>query len=94
MSPGAVRTYPNPTTGNVSFALDLPKLAGSGAQIRIYDATGSLVKRLAVDARDKAGAITWDGMDEAHKNVAAGVYYYNVRTKSGMSSEGKVVVAR
>jgi hypothetical protein len=66
----------NPTT-TIAFALAKPAVI----TLRIYDATGRLVRVLA-DGRHAAGpqAEVWDARDDSGKPVASGVYFYRLDT--------------
>jgi hypothetical protein len=94
----ALRVEPNPLTvdGGTVFRFEAP--AAAEATIRIFDATGRLV-RVLVDASPRAGArtVAWDGRTEAGRKVAAGVYLVRVGhlgERHRFALEAKAVVLR
>ncbi len=66
--------YPNPSAGEVRFALALPYTAR--ATFDVYDASGRLVRRLA-DRTFAAGdhAVAWDGRTADGARPSDGVYF-------------------
>jgi DNA-binding beta-propeller fold protein YncE len=70
---------PNPFDKRTSIAFSLD--VRSDVSLRIYDARGALVRRLAAGAHD-AGPhdAVWDGRDERGRRVASGMYLYELRT--------------
>jgi hypothetical protein len=85
------RAYPNPTTKGVTFSVELP--AQTGADLRIFDMTGALLRELHFAGRRGTNLIQWDGTDDSRRKVVAGIYCYQVKTETGHSEGGKVVVA-
>ncbi len=64
----------NPFRGEASFALELPR-AGD-VEIRIVDAKGRRVQRLAVGSLSAGFArVIWDGNDESGRRAPAGLYF-------------------
>ena len=76
MRPG----YPNPFKGAITFALDLS--SAREARLEIYDLRGARVCAL-MQGVQSAGRylVTWDGKDNAGRQVANGVYL--VRVEAG-----------
>ena len=68
---------PNPFSGATQIAFDLPQ-AGD-VRLGVYDMNGRLVRTLAAGTRS-AGAhrATWDGRDDAGRDVPGGVYFYRL----------------
>jgi flagellar hook assembly protein FlgD len=53
--------------------------------LKIYNVAGQLVRTLVDEqqAPNTAGlAVTWEGVDDAGREVASGVYFYRLVTKS------------
>lgn len=71
--------YPNPFNPATTIAFQLPKM--SNVSIRIYNSIGQLVKTL-INQRQPADSYTikWDGKDDLGRDVASGVYYYQLIT--------------
>ena len=59
------RAYPNPSAGQVRFAL--PALDGNGTTWGVFDVSGRLRARLTEDA--------WDGTDETGRTISPGIYF-------------------
>jgi len=83
---------PNPVRGSGEVDYDLPY--SGHVSLRIYNATGQLV-RVLVDDEVPAGShrARWDGKDEQGRSVSSGVYFYALETRTG-SLRSKVVVVR
>ena len=64
---------PNPSRGDFLFALS--GFEGKGADLRIYDASGRLVRKLNV----RGGNALWDGKDRGGRKVRSGIYFYRLR---------------
>ena len=78
------QNFPNPfnPTTRIAFGLAAP----ARVSLRIYDASGRLVRMLAEGARP-AGAYAemWDGRDSRGASVASGIYFY--RLEAGAFSQ-------
>ncbi len=70
---------PRPNPFHPSTALPFVLENAGTAQIRIYDATGRLLRTL-VDAHVSAGShrVNWDGRDESGRLLASGTYFYEL----------------
>jgi hypothetical protein len=71
---------PNPVTNGsvkISFTLSEP----TRIALKVYDASGRLVKAL-INTKLESGIYnyTWNGKDEANRNVACGIYFYTLET--------------
>jgi hypothetical protein len=71
---------PNPMTNGftqISYTISEP----TNAALRIYDASGKLVKTL-VDEFKSSGiyTVSWDGRDDINRKVAEGIYFYTLET--------------
>ena len=80
---------PNPFNPTTTIRYEL---ASSGpASIRIYDASGALVRTLVNRSHDVGSyEVRWDGRDNSGKSVASGVYFY--RLESGRFSQTRRMV--
>ncbi|SVA39623.1 uncharacterized protein METZ01_LOCUS92477, partial [marine metagenome] len=71
--------YPNPFNPSTTIEYSLPK--GNAVNITVYDLMGNKVRTLIDD--DKAAgtwSILWDSKNESGVSVAAGIYFFNIRT--------------
>jgi hypothetical protein len=86
------RSYPNPLAAGAAIRYALPRPAQ--VELRIYDVTGTLVRRL-VDGIQPAGyrRAYWNGCDNAGRRVAPGVYYCRFRAGDFLATQ-KLVVRR
>jgi hypothetical protein len=77
---------PNPVNPMTTFRFDLPR-AGT-VSLAVFSVSGRLVRRL-VDGTLPAGhhQAVWDGTDAAGRKVAAGVYFCELRTPSGVETQ-------
>ena len=74
---------PNPSRGVATIRFTLP--AAMPAAVRVYDASGRLVRELLDTPRGEPGphAATWDGRDDAGRSAAPGVYFVRLVTPAG-----------
>jgi len=79
----------NPFSRITQIAFSIPR--GEKATLRIFDASGRLVKVLSDDNRNSA--VTWDGRDEAGRRLPGGVYFYRLESE-GRTLTRKVVLVR
>lgn len=86
------QNYPNPFNPETVIPFDLPKR--SEVLIRIFDATGRLVRTLIQETRD-AGAhrVVWDGTDNRSRQVASGVYLLHMQA-GDFRRQRKVILIR
>lgn len=71
---------PNPFRGVTEFQLG-PDWVEPGAELRIYDTAGRLVRRFRISSdAGTPGKITWRGDDEAGRTVPDGVYFCEMRS--------------
>ncbi len=86
------QNYPNPFNSSTIISFALP--AEQKASLKIYDRNGHLVAKLA-DGFFRAGThyIYWHGLDERNRNVASGVYFYQLQA-GDFSSVKKLILLR
>jgi outer membrane protein assembly factor BamB len=72
---------PSPASGRVRFAARSADL--SGAYLRIFDAQGRPVAKLAWES---PGALSWDGTDATGRRLPAGSYYFRIDGDSAARS--------
>jgi hypothetical protein len=90
--PMRVQAVPSPFCGSTSVTYMLPEAAR--VEVRVYDATGRLVKTLYRGDRGPGwhGEV-WDGLDGAGRGVPGGVYFTVVRAGADVAV-GKCVLVK
>lgn len=82
---------PNPFAKNARIQCAFGAVQSKAPTLAVYDASGRLVRTLAVSS--DAGAVTWNGCDEQGAKLPAGVYF--VRATAGTAHiEQKVILTR
>ena len=76
------------TTSKVIKFVNLPEQA----TIRIYSASGVLVRMLKQNTTSFAGELTWDVRNRNNQFVASGVYFYHVEAENGESTVGRMTI--
>jgi len=71
-----VAAWPNPFRTGTAISLQLA--ADSQAEVTIHDASGRLVRVLAVSGEWSAVSVLWDGTDNSGSPVNAGTYFCRV----------------
>jgi hypothetical protein len=86
VAPTALAVMPNPAGRSVQITYSL--VASGPATLRIYNARGALVRTVR-DGDLTAGThqAAWDGRDAAGYNVAAGIYFVRLDTRSVVITE-------
>ncbi|RKZ01206.1 MAG: hypothetical protein DRQ10_02575, partial [Candidatus Hydrothermota bacterium] len=89
-----VKLYPNPAVASATIDLALPHSAS--VDIKIYDASGRVVRTLANRKHLDAGYYTfsWDGTDGFGRKVSAGVYFLEVHTDAGDHMTSRLVLLK
>jgi len=72
------QNVPNPFNPVTEISFQVPS-GGADVSLRVYDASGRLVRTLA-DGYEPSGtrSFSWDGTDNAGNPVASGTYFYQV----------------
>jgi len=82
---------PNPSTGQVLVLYPLPK--ASMVTMEIFDASGSIVRRLEEGHREAGVHVThWDGRNDAGVQLPSGAYFTRIQTPAGITT-GRIVLA-
>jgi len=84
--------YPNPFNPKTFVSFELPE--AQRVRLGVYDGRGRLLRVLA-DGEHTRGrhSVTWDGRDEAGRDLPAGVYFTRLELRGG-SESGKLVLLR
>jgi hypothetical protein len=82
---------PNPFRSTTRIAFDLPEDAP--VSLRVYDVSGRVVRVLS-EATLPAGnhAFSWDGRDDAGRQIAAGLYFYQLQAGDFTASKRMFLV--
>ncbi len=75
-----LQNFPNPFHAStvIRYSLSEP----SHAVLKIYDASGRLVRKLSItDNRSPITEVVWDGRDKFGKKVPSGIYFYRLQTE-------------
>ena len=75
------QNYPNPFNPSTTISYSLAK-SGSQVNLQIFNSRGQLVRNL-VDTPQAEGLhrVVWDGKDDQGGDLAAGLYFYRLRTE-------------
>lgn len=90
------QNYPNPFNAETIIRYGIPDTKNKQVHVtvNIYNISGRLVRTL-VDEKKAPGyyTIAWDGTDNKHRQVASGIYFYQIRA-SEFSSIKKLAVLK
>ena len=90
---GLKAASPNPFAETTSIAYSVPT-GGGLVDIAVYDVNGREVRSLVRERMvGGTGAAVWDGLDNAGKRVATGVYFSKL-TIDGLTASGKLIVLK
>ncbi|MFC1715522.1 cohesin domain-containing protein [Candidatus Poribacteria bacterium] len=90
-----LQNFPNPFNPETWIPYQLAE--DSEVTVRIYSATGQLIKTIDTGYREAGSYVTrdaaayWDGKSEAGERVASGVYFYSIQA-GGYSATRKMLV--
>jgi len=88
-----VGNYPNPFNASTSIKYTLPQKAH--VKIDIYNIQGQLVRTLSKGEKSSGTHIAvWDGKDNIGKNVSSGVYFFQLKTPTGILEIRKMLLLR
>ncbi len=83
----AVKLLQNPAKGLIEF--DFTSIPELGASLRLYDASGRLIRSFDRLAKK----VVWNGTNDANMRVESGVYFYVYQNK-GESKTGKFILIK
>jgi hypothetical protein len=85
------QNVPNPFSASTRIQFSTPP--GQNASIRVYDATGRLVRTLYEQSGDEQpGFIVWDGRRSNGQRVASGVYFYRLESPTRTMTRKMIVL--
>jgi len=81
-TPSLEQNAPNPF--NAETVIRFRTAVDGPVSLTIYDLAGQRVRELIGDARPAGDyTVSWDGTDQAGRDVATGPYIYRLRTQAG-----------
>jgi len=85
------QNYPNPFNPQTAISFSIPQRGL--VQLTIYNILGSRVRTL-VNSEFEAGkhVVKFDGMDDQGRTVAAGIYFYRLKTESAALTRKMVLI--
>ena len=88
------RPYPNPFTGNMSYAFEVVG-ADQTVDVSVYNVAGRLVKSLVKTTLPPGRhSATWDGKDEGGARVPSGVYFVRARFGAELQQQRVIFLGR
>ena len=90
------QNYPNPFNPTTTIAFTIPNVETEHAtSLQIYDISGNLIKTL-VDAPLAAGyhTVSWNGVNENGKQVASGIYFYQLEINEKLIETKQMVLLK
>jgi hypothetical protein len=74
--------FPNPFNPETTIPLQVPRDAGAGIRLRVYNAAGQVVRELLNPSGETMNPgwheVRWDGRDDAGRQLSSGVYFYRL----------------
>ncbi len=85
------QNYPNPVRHETSITYILPRAAN--VQLAIYNTLGQEVRRLQEGLLPPGRhAVKWNGLDDAGKTVARGIYFYRLQANDGVATRKLILL--
>jgi hypothetical protein len=72
----SLTVFPNPFTENLNITCQI--VGQNGANLKVYDVTGRLVKQFVLPSNVSFNNIIWDGVDDNGRTVPQGVYFLHI----------------
>ncbi|HEC79416.1 MAG TPA: T9SS type A sorting domain-containing protein [candidate division WOR-3 bacterium] len=82
---------PNPSKKRIRFDCQLPE--PGEIRIKIYTATGRLVREIGGYRSAGSHTITWNGKDNLGRDISTGIYFYRAELKNRVKT-GKLILIR
>jgi flagellar hook assembly protein FlgD len=86
-----LRVYPSIAQREVRIDYSIGHSEESGA-LKIYDASGRVVKSFTLGPSSSALSIRWNGTDDAQRDVPTGIYFVRLETASEQLVEKIVLI--
>jgi hypothetical protein len=88
-----LQNYPNPFRGLTGTTIQYTVERAGVVEVRIFDAAGRLVSRIAATTRPGENRFHWDGRSADGSSLPSGVYFYQIRT-GDYTAQKKMILAR
>lgn len=86
-------TYPNPTRNHIRFELSFDYNPNRETEIKIYDVSGKLIRKMSNYSTSQQQKIDWDCCDGQGTAVSKGIYIITALNE-GVSKTKRVIVTR
>ncbi len=83
--------YPNPFNSATTISFNISNEQNEQIKLKIYNLKGQKVRQYSIF--NNQSSISWDGTDEFGKQVANGIYYYQLQT-DGFSKTKKMILIK
>ncbi len=93
-----LHVYPNPFTHNIKISFSVEHNAKGieqrveGTELKIYDATGRLIKSFSHVTNQIFDQVVWDGRDDVGKKLPSGVYFLKLVTGDYSTTEKLLMI--
>gem|GEM_PF-2082923 len=95
----SIEVYPNPFKNTINIKFRIPNTVGkvnckekSAFRIKIYDATGRLVKLCNQQTTKPCNQVIWDGKDDKGKPLSDGVYFLYIKENDFYAVEKIIMI--
>ena len=83
--------FPNPFNSGTSITFDAP--GAQPVELSVFNVLGQKIRTLLIGISTPGrNTVRWDGKDEAGRNSATGVYFYQLRTPTSVISNKMVMI--
>jgi hypothetical protein len=73
------QNVPNPFSGGSGTRINFTVAEAGVAEVRIFDVSGRLIRKIATEAKLGDNFVSWDGRTDGGRRMASGVYFYQLR---------------
>jgi len=82
---------PNPFLRQINIGFAVPST--DKVSLKVYNSLGQLVRTLVNDVKQPGYySVTWDGRDDVGRNLAAGIYFYQITTQTFKDTKKAILV--
>ncbi len=88
-----LEAFPNPFSREVNISYSIGNITSVDARLRIYDATGELVKGFSNRTIQSTNHVVWDGRNDLGAEVPSGVYFLKLESE-GFSETRRLLLVK